>query len=84
MIKECPVLLNNEAVTVVKYGDAEIQFPSIKKDAKKVNVKFDNGKYSIVDDAAKAEPEIKPADEEPVKAKTKKKAIKAESEELGE
>ena len=34
MIKECPVIKNNSAITVVKFGDTEVQFSSIMKDAK--------------------------------------------------
>lgn len=49
MIKECQVVLNNEAVTVVKFDDVEVQIPSIGKDAKTVCIKFDNGCYSVVD-----------------------------------
>lgn len=49
MIKECPVILNNTAVTVVKFDNIEIQFPSIHKNAEKVFVKYDNGKYAIVE-----------------------------------
>lgn len=48
MIKECPVIENNDAVTVVKFGNTDVQFSSIAKDAKTVKVKYDNGKYSIV------------------------------------
>lgn len=50
MVKECLVILNNEAVTVVRYDDIDIQFPSIYKDVKTVFVKYENGKYSIVDE----------------------------------
>lgn len=49
MTKVCDVIINNEAVTVVKFDDKEIQFPSIHKDVRAVIVKNDNGKYSIVD-----------------------------------
>lgn len=49
MTKECKVILNNDAVTVVKFDGNEIQFPSIHRNAKSVFVKFDNGSYSIVD-----------------------------------
>lgn len=49
MTKECEVILNNGAVTVVKFDGKEIQFPSIHKNAKTVSVKVDNGSYSIVD-----------------------------------
>lgn len=56
MIKECPVIINNDAVTVVRFEDTDVQFPSIHKDVKKVNVKYDNGKYSIAYQEVKAEP----------------------------
>ena len=49
MVKKCSVVLNNEAVTVVKYGDIDIQFPSIHKDDKKVFVNYEDGRYFIVD-----------------------------------
>lgn len=51
MIKECPVITRNDAVAVVRFGDTDIQFSSIARDAKTVKVKYDNGKYSIVDHA---------------------------------
>ena len=74
MIKECPVILNNEAVTVVKFGDTEVQFSSIMKDEKTVNVKYENGKYSIVDHVDKVESVITESDDvaQPIKAKTRK------------
>ncbi len=50
MVKECLVILNNEAVTVVRFDGKDIQFPSIHKDTKTVFVKYENGKYSIVDE----------------------------------
>ena len=49
MIKECYVKLNNEAVTVVNFDGVDVQFPAIKREAKTVFVKFENGKYSITD-----------------------------------
>lgn len=49
MIKDCRVILNNEAVTVVRYDDIDIQFPSIHKESKYVRVLFQDGKYRIVD-----------------------------------
>lgn len=49
MIKECKVILNNSAVTVVKFGEIEVQLPSIQRDAKKVFVKFENDRYAVVD-----------------------------------
>jgi hypothetical protein len=49
MTKECKVILNNDAVTVVKFGEISIQFPSIHREVDTVFVKADNGRYSIVD-----------------------------------
>lgn len=49
MVKECLVKINNEAITVVRYGDTDIQFPSIHKDVDKVFVTYEGGKYFIVD-----------------------------------
>lgn len=49
MVKECLVKINNEAITVVRYGDADIQFPSIHKDVNTVFVSYEGGKYFIVD-----------------------------------
>lgn len=49
MTKECTVLLNNSAVTVVKFGEIEVQLPPIQRDAKKVFVKFENDRYAVVD-----------------------------------
>lgn len=50
MIKECPVIMNNEAVSVVSFDGIDIQFSCLGKNIKKVNVKFEDGKYSIVKD----------------------------------
>lgn len=50
MVKECSVVLNNDAVTVVRFNDIDIQFPSIKKDEQTVFVNCVNDKYSIVDE----------------------------------
>ena len=51
MIKECIVELNNDVVTVVRFGDIKIQFPSIHDNSKKkVFVESDeNGRYRIVE-----------------------------------
>lgn len=67
MVKECLVILNNEAVTVVRYDDIDIQLPSIHKDAKTVFVNYENGRYSIVDESFAEKETVKPR---------KKKAIK--------
>lgn len=50
MIKNCRVLINNDAVTAFEYDGVEVQIPSIKREARFVKVKFDNGKYTVVDD----------------------------------
>ena len=50
MIKECPVILNNSSVSVVKFDNTEIQFPPVAKNTKSVKVKYENGRYSIVTD----------------------------------
>lgn len=49
MIKECRVVMSNEYVTVVEFGNCNIQLPSIHSDAKKITVKKENGKYFVVD-----------------------------------
>lgn len=50
MAKECPVIINNDCVTVVRYDGIDIQFPSVGKDAKSVFVtKHSNGSYHITD-----------------------------------
>ena len=49
MIKECKVLLNNDAVTVIRYGDIDVQIPAIKRNADTVKVKND-GVYTVVPD----------------------------------
>ena len=49
MIKKCKVIINNEAVTVIRFGNIEVQIPSIHKKADYVNVLYENGKYKIVD-----------------------------------
>lgn len=50
MVKECLVILNNDVVTVVRYGDVDVQFPAIHKNAKSVFVNYEDGRYSIVDE----------------------------------
>lgn len=51
MIKECPVIINNDAVSVVRFDGIDIQFPPVGKNVKSVNVEFNDGKYAIVIDA---------------------------------
>lgn len=50
MVVKCPVLLNNAAVTVILFNGKEVQIPAIKRQADSVNVKFENGKYTVVAD----------------------------------
>ena len=50
MVKECRVILNNDVLTVVRFDDIDIQFPSIGKDVETVFVKHENDRYTIVDD----------------------------------
>lgn len=78
MIKECPVIMNNEAVSVVSFDGIDIQFPCLGKNIKKVNVKFEDGKYSIVKDEIKvSKPVEKEAEtvieEKPVEVEKKQK-----------
>lgn len=73
MIKECPVILNNEAVTVVKFGDVSVQLPSIKKDSKTVFVKCENEKYSVVDGIQDEAEEVQSDVKSTVKKRTSKK-----------
>lgn len=84
MIKECPVIINNDAVTVVRFDGNDIQFPSVNREGvKTLNVKFENGIYSIVD-RAETEKTVKTTEQTKNKG-IKKKAIKTEPDEtLGE
>lgn len=50
MIKDCKVLLNNELVTVVRFGEKDIQIPSIRRNATVVRILYENGKYTVVVD----------------------------------
>ena len=77
MVKKCKVILNNDAVTVVRFDNIEVQFPSIHKEDEYVNVLYKDGKYKIVDsDYAESAPTIKNTD---VRRKTKKTTEKEES-----
>lgn len=50
MIKQCNVILNNELVTVVRFGETNVQLPAIGKDTKSIYVCHENGKYFVVDE----------------------------------
>ena len=61
MIKKCPIVINNSALTVVDFDGELVQFQSIRNiNAKSVNVLFEDGKYSIVKDMPKKLAEEKP------------------------
>lgn len=78
MVKECKVIFNNDAVTVVKYCDTVVQLPSIMKDAKTVFVDYENGKYSVVNHTEENNVEIiKDAEQTKVETKKNKKTIKS-------
>jgi hypothetical protein len=74
MITKCLVTLNNDAVTVVKYGDDYIQFPAIGKDETYVFVKETDGRFEIVDEPR--EVEETPIENKEIKETTKKKSKK--------
>lgn len=77
MVKECLVVLNNDLVTVARFDDKDIQFPSVRKDVKKVFVNYENGRYSIVDENFKSEsaPKVKTTKK---KGAAKKTTVKQE------
>ncbi len=77
MIRECPVMLNNEAVTVVRYGDILIQFSAQGKGIKKVYVDYQDGRYRITDKPA---PEVK--SKEKKNNNIKKTTVKEQSENI--
>lgn len=76
MIKECPILINNTAVTVVKYDDVEVQFPAINKDVKTIFVDFTEGKYNIVDKKEIEKATVEKPVEEVADKKEEKKTTK--------
>ena len=71
MILDCKVILNNESVTVIRYGDKNIQIPPIGRKAKTVKVK-DDGKYTVVSDDY-TEPENLSVKKQPVPEAAEKK-----------
>ena len=69
MIKFCPVIKNNAAITVFDFDGMIVQVPAIGRKADRVNVKFEDGKYEVVADDYKEAP-VK--EEAPKKEKNKK------------
>lgn len=74
MIKNCNVLINNEAVTVIDYDGIQVQIPSIHKEAKSVKIVAKNGTYTVVDDNY-IEPEVESVQETATQSKSKKKTV---------
>ena len=58
MVTKCQVLSNNELVTVVLFNGEQVQLPAIHRKADTVNVKLENGRYTIVGDDYLKEPTI--------------------------
>lgn len=50
MIKKCNVTLKNKDVLVVSYDGTDVQFTNTGIDEDVIFVKFENDKYSIVDE----------------------------------
>jgi hypothetical protein len=84
MILKCKVELNNDLVTVINYNGNLVQIPSIKdKNAKFVNVWFNDGHYKVVPEDF-VEPLKVVQTEETVKSekKTKKKTTRRTNNEV--
>lgn len=80
MVKVCRVILNNEAVTVIRDGEYDVQVPAIHLDAKTVKVKIENGKYIVVPDTYKEQNEIAiEKNEKKYNKKTTEKNVKDKS-----
>lgn len=77
MIKECRVVLHNQAVTVVDYDGTQVQFPATKSKTDVVYVEYSDGKYVIVE-KEDYEKSLKP------KADKKSKKVKATETDLVE
>ena len=50
MIKECPVIINNDYLAVVKYDGTDVQIPPIKNNKKIIKIEYSGGVYKPVDD----------------------------------
>lgn len=81
MVKECTVILNNDAVTVVVYDGIRVQLPSIKRKAQSVFVDKRGSRYIVVDKPHKSGKEPRqdafaPDDtKKQLKTRAKKKSI---------
>lgn len=76
MVKNCRVLINNEAVTVIEYDGVLVQIPAIHREAKNINVILQNGRYIVVNDNYK---ELMASAAEKQKKKANKKTTIDES-----
>lgn len=70
MVKNCDVLINNEAVTVINYNGVSVQIPAIHRNARTVKVVRENERYIVVDDDY-IEPVIETVVESTIKPKKK-------------
>ena len=84
MIKECKVLLNNSAVTVVRFDDRDVQLPPIGRKANTVFVRFENGRYEIADGSKAVESNIQEEEKKPEHPKARRRTIKKPVEEVKE
>lgn len=73
MVKNCRVLINNEAVTVIEYDGVLVQIPAIHKETKNVNVILQDGRHIVVDDDY--EEPVAEVTEKPKKKANKKTTI---------
>jgi hypothetical protein len=76
MVKECKVLMNNDAVTVFQFDDEKVQVPAIGRKAKTVKVVAENGLFKVVDDDYKEQP--KKVEEDKPEKQVKKTIAKEE------
>lgn len=74
MVKECKVLINNDAVTVIDFDGEAVQIPSIKSNTRSVKAVMENGICKIVDDDYKKTVE-KAVENKPKKVKKTTKRV---------
>lgn len=81
MIRECPVFINNEFVTVVRFGEENVQLPAINREAEFIKVSCEDGHYAIVEEAT--ESIVEESVEQPQKKKktTKQKNVEMATDE---
>ena len=70
MVSKCKVVINNDAVTVFEFNGSRVQVPAIHKDKDFINVKYEDGKFIIVDENYKEDLQKN------VKSKKKKQLMK--------